>query len=175
MANAKRAHLLQFVCGPMTEVQRARRPRFKRVTALHDMSHMMLRRAFNQALDCAWITQSQGIGMRLNPFHKVPVTNQTNLQRFDVTVPQLPVRQRIEEIIIVNHRMWHGKRSDEILLAVRIDTIFHTNAAVPLAESGGRHTNQTNPPMCRCGRIPHQIKQGASTDCDDVTMPTQLT
>ncbi len=125
MANLVIGKLLQFVRGPMAEIQRAGRAGFKRVAARGDVLDVQVRATIESsaASPPARSAASKGASA-LQAFEKVAVANQRHLDRLGETGAFVALGQRGQKIEIVDDRERRRESADEILFAEGVDAVL---------------------------------------------------
>ena len=142
--------LLQLVCRPVPEIERTRRAKLEWVAGGGDVVDVQFGAAMDQLSHRFRREVRQGLGIGFDPLEELTVANQRHLHRLDVAVTLVPIAERGEQVKIIDHRIRRGKGSDKILFAKGVDSVFHADAGIGLAECGGRYPHVAHAAM-RCG------------------------
>src|SRR5580765_4300436 len=101
---------------PMAEIQGASRAELEWITGRGDVVQVQLCASVNQAFHGCRLEIPQSLGIALDNFKKLPVTNERHLDRLDVAGSFVARRKRGQQLKIIYDRIRWSKRADEILL-----------------------------------------------------------
>ena len=174
VADLELGKLLEFVRGPMAEVERARGAEFKRVAGGRNVIKMQFGTAANQAAHGGGIEFPESLGIAFERFKKFLVADEGHFDRLDVSGAFVAGRERREQLKIVDDRERRREGADEILFAERIDAILHADAGIRLAQRRGRDAHVPDAAMRRGRGEADHVQQCAAADGDDVGLPIDV-
>ena len=156
--------LLELVRGPMTEIQRTRRPHFERVAAKPDLAHVKLGAGLDKMIKMRPGKARKRIRMGFEPLEKLAVAYQGNLHGFSHACSLLAQRQHVDEGAVIDDRPGRRKGADQVLETEQIDGVLDADAAVILCQDRRRKANVADATMKDRRRIADRIKDGTAAD-----------
>jgi hypothetical protein len=174
VAQAIFGKLLEFVRGPMSEIEGTGGTEFERIARGGDVVQVQFGGTMNEALHRGGIEIAQAKCIALDRFEEFGVANERDFHRFDVAGAFVARFEGFEQFEIVDDGEGWSERADEILFAERVDAVFHADAGIVLAQGCGRNANVTDATMRGgCGETDH-VKKRAAADGDDVGMTIDM-
>lgn len=170
MRNGEAGYLLQFMGGPVPEIERPRGAEFKRIAALRDMLEMKLSTAVNGLFHDRNISPSECEDVFLQLLEKHGVADEGNLDGFNQPGASFRWRKTGPEITIVEDGEGRCKGADEVLFTEGINAVFDADSAIGLAEGGGGETNVADTAMGRCRGKSNGIEQSSATNREKIGM-----
>ena len=179
MANLEFGKLLEFVRGPVAEIQRAGRAKLERVAGGGDVVEVQFGAAIDEPLHGCGIKRRRALRVPLDRFEEWRVANERDFHRFDITGAFVAGREGGEQFKIVDDGKGRGKGADEIFFAKGVDAILHAHAGIVLAEGGGGKADVAHAAMGGGGGQTDHVEQCpaahrhdiASGDPDDSDRP----
>ena len=165
--------MLQFVRGPVTEVERTGGAEFIGIAAGGDVLHVQLRAALDELLKRLLLQGSEIVGHGFDLLEKGTVTNERDFDGLDDAVAALTRGQRFQEGEVVHDGKGHCETADPVFLAEVVHAVLHSHAAIALAEGGGGETYVAYAAMGGGGGKADEIQRRAATDDEDVAVAVQ--
>ncbi len=137
VADAESREQLELVRGPVAEIERARAAHLERVAAGADVIEVQLRATLDEVAHRAMAALAKGGGVLAEKIEERPVADDGDLERLGDAAAPLAVRERGEEMEIVEHGEGRGEGADGVFAARKIDRRFYADRAVALGEGGG--------------------------------------
>ena len=138
------------------------------------MVHVQFRRAVDEPLHRLRVERRQRLRVALDLVEESRVANERHLHGLDVARALVPIRQRGEQIEVVDDGEGRRKRADEILLPEGVDPVLHPDARIILTQSRRGNPHMAHAAMGRGRRQPDDIEQRAAADGDDVRVPINV-
>ena len=170
VAKAIFGKLLEFVRGPMTEIERTGGAEFERISGSGNVIEMEFGGAMDEALHGRGFEFAEAEGIAFDQFEEIGVANEGDFDGFDVAGAFVAGLEGFKQFEIVDDREWRREGADEILFAESVDAVFHADAGIILTQGRGGNADVTHAAM-RGGRSEaDHVEERAAADRDDVGM-----
>jgi len=173
VAHRPAAHDLQPVGRPVTEVQRTGRAELERIAAGGNVLQVQQGAAADGLGHHGLIAGGEVGGVVCKKLEQGRILDDRDLERLGRAGDPVALRQRSQEVPVVQHGERRGERTDEVLLPVLVHAVLHADPRVVLCQGGRRQADDPQPAMHDRGGEPQHVQHAAAPDGQDVALAIQ--